>query len=161
MYATAHINSLQKHTSNSRSRLLTRCCYVEWLMQRHYCMLHHTNRSAPTALLSPSPTRSLPPPPPPPPPRNLTCQINVCRQEAEDLLTTAAAVAAARAQASADKEEAHMASALTAVCQVATNALEVCEPICVLHTLPQGTGSTTRSPRWSCQLLQLYPTCRV
>ena len=47
------------------------------------------------------------------------------RQEAEDLLTTAAAVAAARAQASADEEEADIAPALTAVCQVATNALEV------------------------------------
>ena len=56
----------------------------------------------------------------------------MCRQEAEDLLTTAVAVAAARAQAAADAadeaaaEDADIASALTAVCQVATNALEVC-----------------------------------
>lgn len=52
------------------------------------------------------------------------------REEAEDLMTMAAAVAAARAQAAADAtgaavEEADIASALTAVCQVATNALEV------------------------------------
>lgn len=53
------------------------------------------------------------------------------RQEANDLLTTAAAVAAARAKAIGEAAgtsapEPDIAVALTAVCQVATNALEVC-----------------------------------
>ena len=66
------------------------------------------------------------------------------RQEAQDLMTTAVAVATARAQATADAAnppsssspanpdtaaaspvEPDIAAALTAVCQVATNALEV------------------------------------
>ncbi len=52
------------------------------------------------------------------------------RQEAKDLMTTAVAVATARAQATADAASASpspaepdIAAALTAVCQVATNAL--------------------------------------
>ncbi|KAL3148690.1 hypothetical protein ABBQ38_014104 [Trebouxia sp. C0009 RCD-2024] len=71
-------------------------------------------------------------------------------EEAEDLMTMAAAVAAARAQAAADAtgaavEEADIASALTAVCQVATNALEVM-PVLLgqsasgLHAGPAGMG---------------------
>lgn len=55
------------------------------------------------------------------------------------MVTTAAAVAAARVRAAADAtgaavEEADIASALSAVCQVATNALEV-RRICALNAL--------------------------
>ena len=63
----------------------------------------------------------------------LSCAVY--RQEVDDLVTAAVAVAAARAQAAADSAadtagaaaagEADIATALTAVCQVATNALEV------------------------------------
>ena len=56
------------------------------------------------------------------------------RQEAQDLMTTAVVVATSIAQATADAAnvppssspaEPDIAAALTAVCQVATNALEV------------------------------------
>ncbi len=65
------------------------------------------------------------------------------RQEAKDLMTTAVAVATARAQATADAASASpspaepdIAAALTAVCQVATNALEVILAISRLWLFP-------------------------
>ena len=78
--------------------------------------------------------------------------VHAFRQEAQDLMTTAVAVATARAQTTADAADASpspanpdiaaaspvepdIAAALTAVCQVATNALEVILAICRLRLL--------------------------
>ncbi|KAA6425512.1 MAG: hypothetical protein FRX49_04409 [Trebouxia sp. A1-2] len=66
------------------------------------------------------------------------------KAEAQDLMTTAVAVAIARAQATTDAAnvspssspaEPDIAAALTAVCQVATNALEVM-PCLIEHCMP-------------------------
>jgi hypothetical protein len=69
--------------------------------------------------------------------------VHAFRQEAQDLMTTAVAVATARAQATADAAnvspspaEPDIAAALTAVCQVATNALEVTFAISRLRLYP-------------------------
>lgn len=160
LHATTHIITRQKHTSNRCSCLLTVCVDVQMsnALMLVACFVTPVGGHLPLSFLPPPPLSSPPPAPPVYPPTNLTSHVNVCRQDAEDLLTTAAAVAAARAQASADEEEADMASALTAVCQVATNALEVRAPhlLCaLLHSLSWDTDSQRASPCWPRQLLKL------
>ena len=76
-------------------------------------------------------------------------------------------VAAARAQAAADAagaavQEADMASALTAICQVATNALEVCPvPLCSLSSCVNLCGSVPRevSPPWQAVHACVFSGC--